>query len=356
MEGEGVGPEIVSAAAVVLDAASRIFDFRIEYVPCVVGLAAMQAGGTPFPRSVELVCDEAARDGRSAILFGAVSDEPIGILRRRYDLFMNLRPARCWAPLVEISPLRSHLVAGLDALVVRELVSGIYYGSAKSGRGPCGRWASQELYYDESQIVRIVRAGYEQAEQRRRRLAYVHKGNVVQGVFALWSEIVRAVATEYPNIMVEEYLVDNMAAQLVQRPTDFDVILTENMFGDILSDLLAGVVGSIGMLPSASLNANGFGLYESIGGTAPDIVGKGIANPISTILSAGMMCELSFGMPNVARAIESAVEQVLTEARTPDIGEQGVETVGTLGMAGRIAAALRPPCGALRRRGIVTLA
>lgn len=340
MGGEGIGPEIVSAAEIVLGAASRTFGFEVERVRCPVGIPAMRTEGTVFPRQVESACDEASRDGRSAILFGAVSDEPIGILRHRYDLFINLRPARCWPALLEASPLRRQLVADVDVLVVRELVSGIYYGAARTGLGPSGRWASQELYYDESQILRIVRAGFEQARRRRRKLAYVHKGNVVLGVFALWSEIVRAVAAEYPEVRVEDYLVDNMAAQLVRRPADFDVILTENMFGDILSDLLAGIVGSIGMLPSASLNGTGFGLYESIGGTAPDIAGQGVANPISTILSLGMMCELSFGMPHVARAIERAVGQALAEARTPDIRGEGAKTVGTEAMAERIAAAL----------------
>jgi 3-isopropylmalate dehydrogenase len=340
MGGEGIGPEVVAAAELVLDAASRVFGFDVERVRCEVGIPAMRTEGTPFPRSAERLCDEASRDGRSAILFGAVSDEPIGILRQRYDLYMNLRPARCWPPLAKDSPLRRELVAEVDALVVRELVSGIYYGAARSGCGAAGRWASQELYYDETQIVRIVRAGFEHAQRRRRKLAYVHKGNVVQGVFALWTEIVRAVAAEHPDVTVEHYLVDNMVAQLVRRPADFDVILAENMFGDILSDLLAGIVGSIGMLPSASLDGAGFGLYESIGGTAPDIAGTGTANPISTILSIAMMCELSFGMPHVARAIENAVGRVLTEARTPDIRTAGVKTVGTREMAERIGAAL----------------
>jgi 3-isopropylmalate dehydrogenase len=343
MPGEGIGPEIVAAAKRVVSAAAERFAFDIEWLGCEVGLPAAQAEGSPFPPRVEALCDAASRDGRSAILFGAVSDEPIGILRQRYDLFLNLRPAKCWPPLADASPLRRQRVAGVDALVVRELVSGIYYGAARAGRGASGRWASQELYYDERQIERIVRAAFEHAQRRRRRLAYVHKGNVVQGVFGLWRESVQAAAARHPEVLVEDYLVDNMAAQLVRRPADFDVILADNMFGDILSDLLAGVVGSIGMLPSASLNAAGFGLYESIGGTAPDIAGKGVANPISTILSAAMMCELSFGMPQVARAIESAVAAVLTEARTPDIGEEGMRNVGTHEMAQRIAAALHDP-------------
>jgi 3-isopropylmalate dehydrogenase len=340
MGGEGIGPEVVAAADLVLETASRVFGFALERVTCRVGIPAMQAEGSVFPPEVERLCDEASRDGRSAILFGAVSDEPIGILRQRYDLFLNLRPARCWPPLADASPLRRQLVANVDALVVRELVSGIYYGAAKAGVGPSGRWASQELYYDEAQIVRIVRAGFEQALRRRRKLAYVHKGNVVQGVFGLWTGIVRAVAAEHPDVAVEEYLVDNMVAQLVRRPADFDVILADNMFGDILSDLLAGIVGSIGMLPSASLNGSGFGLYESIGGTAPDIAGKGVANPISTILSVGMMCELTFGMPHVARAIENAVGVALGEARTPDIAHAAVKTVSTAEMGRRICAVL----------------
>jgi 3-isopropylmalate dehydrogenase len=337
MGGEGIGPEIVSAAEIVLEVASRVFGFELERVACVVGLPALHAEGSVFPRRVEALCDELARGGRGAILFGAVSDEPIALLRQRYDLFMNLRPARWWPPLADASALRPERVAGMDVMVVRELVSGIYYGQARQGVGPAGRWASQELYYDEAQVGRIVRAGFAQARRRRRRLAYVHKGNVIHGVFALWSEKVQAAAAECPDVAVEEYLVDNMAAQLVRRPADFDVILTDNMFGDILSDLLAGVVGSIGMLPSASLNEHGFGLYESIGGTAPDIAGKNVANPISTILSAAMMCELSFGMPHVARAIEEAVARVLIRARTPDIRDAGAATVGTRAMAALIA-------------------
>ena len=329
MGGEGIGPEIVSGAARVLEVVERKFDITLEKVWCEVGVPAIAKLGTPFPSDVEKLCDEASRDGRSAILFGAVSDEPIGILRQRYDLFMNLRPARVWPGLIDASPLRPELVEKLDAMVVRELVSGIYYGTARTGEGASGRWASQELFYDERQVERIVRGAFEMAMTRRRLLAYVHKGNVVKGVFALWGDVVKRIGGEFTDVKVEDYYVDNMAAQLVRRPADFDVIVAENMFGDILSDLLGGVVGSIGMLPSASLNESRFGLYESIGGTAPDIAGKGLANPISTILSAAMMLEISFGLPEAARAIENAVGRALVRARTSDIAAPGVETVGT---------------------------
>lgn len=329
MPGEGIGPEIVAEGERVLRAVAARYEIPIELVACEVGIPAEKKHGTPFPADVEKLCDEGARDGRTCILFGAVSDEPIGILRQRYDLFLNLRPAKMWRALVDASPLRAERVRELDVMVVRELVSGIYYGAARAGTDDKGRWAGQELYYHEREVHRIATAAFRVAERRKKKLTWVHKGNVVKGVFGLWGEVIDALAREHPTVAVEDILVDNMAAQLVRRPADFDVVLAENMFGDILSDLLGGVTGSIGMLPSASLNETGFGLFESIGGTAPDIAGRGVANPISTILSVAMMCRHIFQNERAAAAIEGAVEQVLDIGRTPDIASAGTPVLST---------------------------
>lgn len=342
MDGEGIGKEIVREGTRVLEAAAAACGFGLEIVPCVVGLDAVAASGTPWPADVEKLCDAHAERGTGAILFGAVSDEPIGILRHRYDLFLNLRPARAWPGLARTTPLRPELVAGLDVLVVRELVGGIYYGDAREGgtREAADRWASQDLHYTERQVVRVVRAAFDLAASRRKKLTYVHKGNVIKGVFALWGDVVASEAKAHPGIELEDLLVDNCAMQLVRRPAEFDVVLAENMFGDILSDLLAGITGSIGVLPSASLNERGFGLYESIGGTAPDIAGKGVANPVSTILSAAMLCEHSLGRPDARARIEAAVDRVLAEMRTPDIREEGLRVVSTEELGRAVAAAV----------------
>lgn len=340
MPGEGIGPEIVREGERVLRAIAEAHGIDVVIEPCEVGEPALAKYGKALPDDVIRRCNELERGG-GAILFGAVSAEPLGTLRWRYDLFANLRPARASAILRGISPLRPERIQDLDVMVVRELVSGIYFGETREGTGPKGAWASQELYYDESQVRRIAERAFALANARRRRLCWVHKANVVKGVFGLWGRVVSEVAARWPNVAVEDCLVDNMAMQLVLRPAAFDVVLAENMFGDILSDLLAGVVGSIGVLPSASLNDAGFGLYESIGGTAPDLAGRDVANPISTILSVAMMCEHTFGLPDAARRIERAVEAVLGTMRTQDLRDDALPVVSTRTMGEAIADAVR---------------
>ena len=327
MGGEGIGPEITREGVKALAAAAERFGLAVEVTPVEVGLPAIERTGRPLPADAEAACDRLARGGDGAILFGAVSDEPIGTLRKQYDLFANLRPIRVMPALVDASPLRPDRVAGVDLLIVRELASGIYYGEAREGRGEDGRWASQEAYYSEREIRRIVRVALEAAQGRRRHLTYVHKGNVIKGVFGLWAEVVAAEAARFPEVRVDDLFVDNMAMQLVLRPRDFDVLVCSNLFGDVLSDLGGGIVGSVGLLPSASFNASGFALYESVGGTAPDIAGQDRANPISTILSAALLLRHSVRCEAAARHVERAVETVVRHARTSDIWATGTELV-----------------------------
>jgi 3-isopropylmalate dehydrogenase len=334
--GEGIGPEVCATTVPILRRAGELFGVDLTIESFEVGVTMLEKVGTSFPKEAEAAVD-AAQEAGGAILFGAVSDEPIGILRKQYDLFANLRPIRTHAALAARSPLKR---SAIDMLVVRELVSGIYYGPVEQGAGPDGRWASQALRYSEGEVRRIARVAFEQARMRRRKVTYVHKGNVIKEVFQLWREIVDEVHASFADVELEDILVDNMAMQMVLRPETFDVVLAENLFGDILSDLGAGIVGSIGMLPSASMNARGFGLFESIGGTAPAIAGKGIANPCSTILSAAMMCRNTFKSEPAALAIERAVDAVLERHRTADVMADGCELVSTTRMGELVLAAL----------------
>ena len=327
MAGEGIGPEITREGEKVVSAAAERFALNVSMIPFEVGLPAIARTGRPLPGEAEAVCDRLARGSGGAILFGAVSDEPIGILRKNYDLFANLRPIRVMPALVDASPLKRDRAEGVDLLIVRELASGIYYGEPRAGRGEHGRWASQDACYSEHEIRRIVRVALEAAQTRRRHLTYVHKGNVIKGVFGLWADVLAEEAARFPEVKVDDYHVDNMAMQLVLRPRDFDVVLCSNLFGDILSDLGGGVVGSVGLLPSASFNAAGFALYESVGGTAPDIAGTNRANPISTILSAALMLRHTLRCEAAAQHVERAVEAVVRYARTADIWTQGTELV-----------------------------
>jgi 3-isopropylmalate dehydrogenase len=337
MAGEGIGPEIVREGSKVLEAAAERFGLRMTLVPFEVGLPAIARTGKPLPDEAADACRELCRDRSGAILFGAVSDEPIGVLRKEFDLFANLRPIRAVPALLDISPLTRQRIAGGDMPIVRELVSGIYYGEARQGRDARGRWASQEAFYAEREIRRIVRVGLEQARRRRKRLTLVHKGNVIKGVFGLWQDVLRDEATCHPDVVVDDILVDNMAMQMVLRPGDFDVVLCSNLFGDILSDLGGGLLGSIGLLPSASLNEAGFGLYESIGGTAPDIAGQNQANPTSTILSAALLLRHTFEDERAARHVERAVYRALEKHRTADVWAGGTERVSCRQMGDVVA-------------------
>jgi len=244
-------------------------------------------------------------------------------------------------PLVDASPLKRDRVEGVDLLIVRELASGVYYGSAREGRDDHGRWASQEAFYAEREIRRIVRVALEAARSRRRHLTYVHKGNVIKGMFGLWAEVLDEEAKRFPGVHVDDLFVDNMAMQLVLRPRDFDVLVCSNLFGDVLSDLGGGIVGSVGLLPSASWNAAGFALYESVGGTAPDIAGTDRANPISTILSAALLLRHTLRCEPGAKHVERAVESVVSRARTADIWTQETELVSCSGFGDLVAQQIR---------------
>jgi 3-isopropylmalate dehydrogenase len=333
LPGDGIGPEVMHAAAGVL----RRVRPDVECVECPVGGAALALGMGALPDSTRAVCDRSA-----AILFGSVGlpeydgkpleqrpEYALFLLRRGYELYANLRPVRVFAGLEDASSLKPELVRGLDLMVVRELTGGIYYGLPKEQRTVDGvDEAVDTMIYRAPEIERIARVGFELARARRKRLTSVDKQNILE-TSRLWRRVVTQLAPEYPDVALEHLLVDNAAMQLVARPGDFDVILTENMFGDILSDEAAILTGSIGTLPSASLGTRGepgrqFGLYEPVGGTAPDIAGKGIANPTAAILSAAMLLRHSLDDPENAARVERAVEAAYAAgARTAELSRGG---------------------------------
>lgn len=340
MPGEGIGPEIVREGERVLRAISDIYSLDVEITEHVIGESVQATTGYSMYAATQKLCDELQTNPNAGILFGAVSNEPIGILRKRYDLFANLRPIRAYPQISFASPLRPERVQGTDIMIVRELVSDIYYGDYSGGFDKQGRWAQQAMYYHETEMRRITRKALEVAQQRRKKLHFVHKGNVLIDIFGIWRSVLKEESLNYPDVECQEILVDNMAMQMVLQPTTFDVLLCSNLFGDILSDLGAGVVGSIGLLPSASINEHGFGLYESIGGTAPTIAGQNKANPLSTILSVAMMCRHTFKNEAAAQAIEAAVERVLSEYRTADLYEPGCTLVSTSDIGSQVIANL----------------
>jgi 3-isopropylmalate dehydrogenase len=340
MPGEGIGPEIVREGERVLQAIVERYQIDVEISQHLVGIQQFQQSGRYLSLETETLCYQLQTHAHAAILFGAVADEPIGILRKQYDLFANLRPIRTFTATANLSPLCSVRQREIDLFIVRELVSGVYYGNIRHGSDGNGRWAGQELYYHETEIRRIVKWALVIAQQRRKRLHFVHKGNVVKDVFDIWLEVLKQEARSYPEVECQDILVDNMAMQMVLRPHYFDVLLACNMFGDILSDLGAGIVGSIGLLPSASMNEHGFGLFESIGGTAPDIAGQQKANPLSTILSVALLCRYTFHHETAAQAIEKAVNTALLQYRTVDLACQGCKTVSTAEMTDQVLVAL----------------
>lgn len=339
MPGEGIGPEIVKQGERVLRTVADLYDIKVDISEHVVGLPQFEQSGRYLSEETERLCNALQSNPHAAILFGAVSNEPIGILRKKYDLFANLRPIRAF-PQVASSPLRPERLAGIDMLIVRELVSGIYYGDYAEGDDDKGHWAWQKMYYHEDEVRRVTKRALDLANRRSKRLHLVHKGNVLIEIFDIWKAVLKEEAPHYPEVECSEILVDNMAMQMVLRPQNFDVLLCSNLFGDILSDLGAGIIGSIGLLPSASLNGHGFGLFESVGGTAPDIAGQNRANPLSTILSVAMMCHQTFNQPEAAQAIQRAVESVLSTYRTGDIHEEGYELVSTSQMGSLVVSAL----------------
>ncbi len=348
--GDGIGPEIVGAAEQVLGALQARFGFNCEIEHALMGGCAIDAHGTALP---DVTLDMARAS--DAILLGAVGgpkwdkverairpERGLLKLRSELDLFCNLRPAVLFPALADASTLKSEVVSGLDIMIIRELTSGIYFGQPRGIETmPDGkRRGFNTLTYTEDEISRIARRGFEIARQRGKKLCSVDKANVLE-VTELWREIVQNMAAEYPDVEVSHMYVDNAAMQLVRAPKQFDVLVTDNMFGDILSDLASMLTGSIGMLPSASLNAENKGMYEPIHGSAPDIAGKNVANPLATILSASMMMRYTLGEAALADTVEAAVARVLEQGlRTADIATAGCRTVGTREMGAAVIAAL----------------
>ena len=354
LPGDGIGSEVTTQACKVLERVESLGLGRFALEEAAVGGVSIDRDGTALRDDVL----EAAR-ASDAVLLGAVGgpkwDDPrarvrpeqaLLRLRRELGLFANLRPVRVPASLLDGSTLRREVLEGVDLVVVRELTGGIYFGKPSERRdGANGREAVDTLVYDEEEIRRLLRAAFELARQRRRKVTSVDKANIL-ATSRLWREVAGEVAAEYPDVAFENLLVDAMAMHLIRRPREFDVIATENMFGDILTDEAAMLSGSMGLLPSASLgadrNASGHprGLYEPIHGSAPDIAGQDKANPLATILSAAMMLRLSCGLPEAAARIEAAVDRVLADGwRTPDLGGS-TQVVGCCEMGSRVADAV----------------
>ncbi len=350
LPGDGIGTEIVAEAVKVLN----VLGLKFEMETALVGGAAYEAHGHPLPETTLKLAKQA-----DAVLFGAVGDwkydaldrplrpeQAILGLRKNLGLFANFRPAICYEQLVDASSLKPELIAGLDILIIRELTGDIYFGqprgrrTATDGHFPGSEEAFDTMRYSRPEIERIAHVAFQAAQKRSKRVTSVDKANVLE-TFQFWKDVVTEVGKQYPDVALDHMYVDNAAMQLVKAPKKFDVIVTGNMFGDILSDEAAMLTGSIGMLPSASLNASNQGLYEPSHGSAPDIAGKGIANPLATILSAAMMLRFSLNQPQAADRIEAAVKSVLSQGlRTADIYSDGCTRVGTAQMGAAVVKAL----------------
>ena len=337
IRGDGIGPEIVNQALLVLDKIAAKFGHEFTYTDVDMGGCAIDKYGDPLPQHELDKCTAS-----DSVLLGAVggpkwNDVPgpmrpeKGLLRLRAGMgvYSNNRPAKIWPQLSDASPLRPEIVAkGIDFIIVRELIGGIYFGKHETVERDGQKVAIDELTYSEEEIRRIGRIGFETARKRGKRLCSVEKSNVLDSS-RLWKKVMHELAGEYPDVELSDMLVDNCAMQIVKDPSQFDVVVTENMFGDILSDEASMITGSIGMIPSSSLGASTCGLYEPIHGSAPDIAGQDIANPIGTILSAAMMLRYSFDLAAEADAIEAAVSRVLDAGyRTGDIFSPGCKKVG----------------------------
>jgi len=350
LPGDGIGTEIVEQAVRVLKALD--LKFEMEFAP--VGGTAYESHGHPLPESTLKLAQNC-----DAILFGAVGDwkydqlerqfrpeQAILGLRKHLGLFANFRPAICYEELVGASSLKPELISGLDILIIRELTGDIYFGQprgrriAVDGHFPGAEEAFDTMRYSKPEIERIAHVAFQAARKRSKKVTSVDKANVLE-TFQFWKDVVTEVHAQYPDVELEHMYVDNAAMQLVRAPKKLDVVVTGNMFGDILSDEAAMLTGSIGMLPSASLNDKQVGLYEPSHGSAPDIAGKGVANPLATILSAAMMLRFSLNQAEAALRIESAVKKVLASGlRTPDIWSAGTHKVGTKEMGDAVVAAL----------------
>ncbi len=332
LPGDGIGPEVVAEGQRVLNAVARKFGHRFTFETCLIGGCAIDATGSALPDATTAACKSS-----QAVLLGAVGgpkwDDPraktrpeAGLLkiRKELQLFANVRPVKAYDVLVDASPLKRAIVEGVDILFFRELTGGIYFGESGRRPHPSGEEAFNTMIYNTAEIERITRMAARAAQGRRKKLTQVDKANVLE-VSRLWREVSqRIVRDEFPDVQYEVLLVDAMAMHLISKPRSFDVIVTENLFGDILTDEGAMLPGSMGMLPSASLGSSGPGLYEPIHGSAPDIAGKGIANPLATILAAAMLLRHSLALESEARAIEVAVDNVLNAGhRTVDIAAGG---------------------------------
>ena len=345
LRGDGIGPEIVDECIKVLNRAGEKFGFSFDFNYQLLGGSAIDATGVPYPKETADACKAS-----DAVLLGSVGGPKWDILpseirpekgllaiREDLGLFANLRPAKIFAPLKSASPLKEEIIGdSLDILIVRELTGGIYFGDRGTyeENGVAGAYDTERYTYPE--IKRIVKAGFEYAMKRDKRLTCVDKANVLDSS-KLWRRVMEETAKDYPEVEVSYMYVDNCAMQLVRNPNQFDTIVTSNIFGDILSDEASMISGSIGMLASASLAEGTFGLYEPIHGSAPDIAGQGKANPLATILSGAMMLRYSLGEAEAAEAIEKAVDTALTRVRTPDIAEEGLRTVTTAEMGDAVA-------------------
>ena len=349
LPGDGIGPEVTEQAVLVLHAVAEAFGHQLQLQHKNIGGAALAAVEDPLPADTLQACLSS-----SAVLMGAVGNPAFdhypnhlrpeaGLLRLRRELgtYANLRPAICFPALEDSSPLRADLARGTDIMIVRELLGGLYFGEPRSIAGsPGSRVATNTMTYDEPAIERITRVAFELAMKRRRKVLSVDKANVLE-CSRLWREVVIRCAKDYPGVLLSHMYVDSAAMSLVQRPKDFDVVLTENMFGDILSDQAGGVVGSLGLLASASIGGP-VGLYEPVHGSAPDIAGEGIANPLGAILTVALLLRHSFQLEREAACVENAVGAVLNEgSRTADLARAGQRSVTTSEMGSRVVSAVK---------------
>ncbi|MCP4246308.1 MAG: 3-isopropylmalate dehydrogenase [bacterium] len=348
LPGDGIGPEVVAEAVKVLEVAARRSGRTFEVDEGLIGGAALDQTGNPLPDDTLALCRRA-----DAVLLGAVGgpkwddlknllrpEQGLLRIRKELGLFANLRPVRAYRAVAEAVPLRPEIVAGVDLVVVRELTGGLYFGERGRRAHDSGEEAFDTMIYSTGEIERIARVAARLARRRDGRLTSVDKANVLESSRLWRATVTRIVRDEFPDVRLDHVLVDAAAMYLIQHPARFDVIVTENMFGDILTDEASVLAGSMGLLPSASLGGDGPGLYEPVHGSAPDIAGQGLANPIGVILSTAMMCRWSLGWPDVARCLEAAVARVLEAGcRTADIAQTGQRSIGTAEMGDRIAEA-----------------
>ena len=349
LRGDGIGPEIVEQAILVLNEVAKKYGHTFEYTEVDIGGCSIDKYGVPITEEGMAACKAS-----DSVLLGAVGgpkwdgvdpsirpEKALLAVRKELGLFANLRPTKLFSQLADSSPLKASIVGnGIDLMIVRELTGGIYFGKRRTELCGTEKVATDEMTYSEHEVERIGRVAFESARKRGKRVASVDKANVLDSS-RLWRSVMHRLAEEYPDVEYSDILVDNTAMQLIKNPSQFDVIVTENMFGDILSDEASMLTGSIGMMPSASLSSTTLGMYEPIHGSAPDIAGMDLANPIGTIMSAAMMLRYSFDMIEEADAIEAAVNQVLDDGyRTADIWKEGFKRVGCAEMGEAVAARL----------------